>query len=298
MATSLPRKNRQASSISLQTGIRAPRAAARCDSVAGTPGLGTIKSWAKNVDSRWPPSSRVMPAARSLAAASATLASVRSSVAVTRAPRAAQKSAVAMPVRASPTTNTRFPRSSIPGPTQSPSVLLLPQFQSRQRKQRENQRGNPKADDYLRFAPACQLKVVVQWRHAKNALPGEAIGSHLQNHGDGLNDENAADEKQEHFLFDDDGNYADGATQRKRANIPHENICGVRVVPKKAQRSANQRAAENCQFARVRDVLDVEIAGEARVAGEISQDGERACGDDGASDGQSVEAVGEIYGVR
>ena len=38
-------------------------------------------------------------------------------MAVTRAPRAAQNSAVATPVRASPTTSTRLPASSIPGRT-------------------------------------------------------------------------------------------------------------------------------------------------------------------------------------
>ncbi len=53
-----------------------------------------------------------MPALRSEAIASPISFSVRASVAVTLAPRAAQNSAVATPVLASPTTSTRLPRNS------------------------------------------------------------------------------------------------------------------------------------------------------------------------------------------
>ena len=115
MATKRPRRKRQASSISLHTGMPRARAAARPGSVGGTPGLGTIRSCARKVSLRWPPSSSVQPASRSFAAASPSSAAARSSVAVTRAPRAAQNSAVATPVRASPTTSTRLPASSMPG---------------------------------------------------------------------------------------------------------------------------------------------------------------------------------------
>jgi len=55
------------------------------------------------------------PAARNFSAVSAISDSGRDSVAVTCAPRSAQNSAVAMPVRASPTTSTFLPASSITG---------------------------------------------------------------------------------------------------------------------------------------------------------------------------------------
>ena len=76
--------------------------AARRDSARSNPA-------AAKVSARWPPSSRVTPAARNFAAVSAISVSGRASVAVTRAPRSAQNSAVAMPVRASPTTSTCLP---------------------------------------------------------------------------------------------------------------------------------------------------------------------------------------------
>src|SRR5438067_10582827 len=50
------------------------------------------------------------------------------------------------------------------------TTLFRSQFQGRQRKQRKHQGGNPEADDHLRFAPAQQFEMVMNRRHAKNAL--------------------------------------------------------------------------------------------------------------------------------
>ena len=44
--------------------------------------------------------------------------------------------------------------------------------------------------------------------------------------------------------------------------------------------------------------LQFEVVGEDDVAADIGEHGERAGGDDGAADGESVEAVGEVDGVR
>src|ERR1017187_7137139 len=170
---------------------------------------------ARKASSRWPPSSNLHPAARSFAAASD---SERPSVAVTMAPRAAQKSAVAMPVRASPTTNTRLPSSSIPGFTHSlltTQELQLPQLQRGQRKQCKNQCGNPEAHDYFGLAPTRQLKMMVNRRHPKNAAARYAIRRHLKNHGERFNHENSAHKKQQYFLLDDDGDHAKCPAQRQ-----------------------------------------------------------------------------------
>src|SRR5207247_9473256 len=114
--------------------------------------------------SRWPPSSKTHPAARSLAAASLTSLSGRASVAVTRAPCAAQNSAVAMPVRARPTTSTRLRFNSYA------CVTPLPQFQRRQRKKREDQRRDPEPNTHFRFAPAVKLEVM-----ENRSLPADAL---------------------------------------------------------------------------------------------------------------------------
>src|ERR1700682_3457616 len=192
------------------------RAAASAGIISGTPGLGTIKSWSTKVCALWPPSSSVTPAARSFAAVSAICGSGRSSVAVTRAPRAAANRAVATPVRASPTTSTCLPASSIPG------LNSLPQFQRRQGKQREDQRRDPEPHDNFRFAPSSQLEMMMQRGHAENTLPCQAERRHLQNHRKRFQHENAANKKQENFLLDGDRHHPDGPAERERSDVPHE----------------------------------------------------------------------------
>src|SRR5271154_2511259 len=154
------------------------RAVRKCAVSAGTPRPRKNKTLSRKVFSRWLPSSRVTPASFSLAIASPISFSVRESVAVTRAPRAAQKSDVATPVLASPTTSTRFPRKSIPPGIvlyqfHSTSNVVLPQLQRRQRKQRKYKCGNPKSHDDFRFAPSQQFKMMVDGRHAEYALPAQ-----------------------------------------------------------------------------------------------------------------------------
>src|SRR5690242_11606728 len=127
MPTSRPFRNRYANSISLHTAIPFPRAACKCFSSAGTPGLGMMRSCSKKVLSWWPPSSSEIPASLNFPIASPISLSLRVSVAVTRAPRAAQKRAVATPVRASPTASTRFPRKSVPHDIESFRPRLAPQ---------------------------------------------------------------------------------------------------------------------------------------------------------------------------
>src|SRR6267143_127105 len=148
-----PSRKRSASSTSLQMVTPFARAACSKGASAGTPGLGTIRSCPRNTFSRWPPSSSLMPGARSGAIASPISFSVRASVAVTFAPRAAQKSAVARPVLASPTTSTRLPRNSNGFGINLAKFFnrsaSLPQLQRGQRKQRKNQRGDPKPHDHL-----------------------------------------------------------------------------------------------------------------------------------------------------
>src|SRR5713101_10163739 len=103
-----------------------------------------------------------------------------------------------MPVRASPTTSTRFPARSNPGLTS-----LSPQLQCGQRKQRKHQRDNPKSHDNFRFAPSQQLEMMVQRRHAKHAPASQLERADLNDHRKSLEHENAAEREQQNFLLDD-----------------------------------------------------------------------------------------------
>ena len=72
----------------------------------------------------------------------------------------------------------------------------------------------------------------------------------------------------------------------------------MRVVPKESERRADQSAAENREFADLRQMLDIEIGGKSGVAGDVSEHGERARGDHHAADGETIEAIGQIHRVR
>src|SRR5215469_10569380 len=95
---------------------------------------------------------------------------------------------------------------------QAPS---LPEFQGGQGEEGEDQRGDPEADDDLRFGPAQQFEVMVDGGHLEDALLAQLVGGYLQDDGEGFNHEDAADEGEKQFLLDHDGDGANGATQGK-----------------------------------------------------------------------------------
>ena len=97
--------------------------------------------------------------------------------------------------------------------------------------------------------------------------------------------------------LDDDGDGADGAAQGERAHVAHEDFSRMRVVPEEADGGADHGSAEDGQFADERHALQFEVVGEDDVAADVGEHGERAGGDDGAADGEAVQAVGQVDGV-
>jgi hypothetical protein len=61
------------------------------------------------------------------------------------------------------------------------------------------------------------------------------------------------------------------AADGQRADVAHEQVGRMRVVPEKGQRGAHQRAAKNGEFADLRQMLDIQIGAEARVAGDVGE---------------------------
>src|SRR5256885_11663239 len=139
--------------------------------------------------------------------------------------------------------------------------------------------------------------MMMDGRHAKDSLTAQFEGADLKDAVEEFDDENATDERQQNSVLDNDGDNADRAAEGERTDIAHEHFGGMRVGPKKAERSADERAAKNGKFTDARDVLNFEIVRPAVVAADISEHGERACSNDGAADGEAVETVGEIDGV-
>src|SRR5882762_9143365 len=197
---------------------------------------------------------------------------------------------VPRPARACPATQTNS--ASLP---QYP--FPLSQLQRRQRKQRKNQRGDPKPHDHFRFAPTEQFEMMMNGRHAEDALAAQFEGAHLQNHGKRFDDEDTADEKEQDFLLDDDRNGAQRSAQRQRSNVPHEDFGGMRVVPEKSERCPDERAAKYSELADARDILNLEISGPAVVAAHVGQNRKRASRDHRAADRQAIKPVRQVHGV-
>src|SRR5687767_6603853 len=283
-----PFSQRHASSSSPIVSTPARRASSNTGCSNATPGLVTIRSAPASVAGRCPPSSSSTPASRNRGASSND---ARVSVSITRAPLLASSFAAAMPLRAAPTTTTRRP-STVKSSTPSPPL------QRRQTEQRKDDRQDEKTRDDLRLAPANQLEVMVDRRHLEDALAGQLEGCDLDDDRPRLHHEDAADDDEQQFLLDEDGDRAKRAAEGERADVTHEDFGGIRVVPEETEARADERAAEDRELARRRKAHQVQVLGELRVAGDISQRRERRSGDTERADGKPVQSIGEVYGVR
>src|SRR5262249_52950895 len=257
IATMRPRSQREASSSSPMTGTPALRAFATTGCSGGTPGLITIKSASANVSARCPPSSSATPSWRSGSAAGA---SGCVSDNVPRAPRFASSSAAAMPLLAAPATVTRFPfTSGSRAPSHEPPATTSPELQRCEAEQREDDSHDHEPADDLRLAPPALLEVVMERRHLEHALAGHLEGRHLDDDRQSFEQEDAADNKQQQLLLDQNRHRRESGAERERADIAHENFRGIRVVPEEAERRADDRAAEDGHVGDGRQVNHVEL---------------------------------------
>src|SRR5579862_491668 len=284
MATTGHDSMRKASSISLHTGIPRRTAAASSAASRGTPGLGTTRSMSRSRSGPSSPSRSSTPAGTR----GAPLAAGRASATRTRAPRCASAAATASPVRRKPTTRTCRPGS----------IAASAELQRREREQRTDDRDDPEADDDLRLGPAEELEVVVDRRHAEDALPPQLERHHLADHRQRLDDEDAADDQQHELLARDERDDPERRAECERADVAHEHLRRVGVEPEEAEARRRERAAEDRELARARDVRDLEVLGDLRVARGVGEDRVRPARDHDGSDREPVEPVGQVDGVR
>src|ERR1700678_1124902 len=311
MARMLPLRNCAASSSSPMTVN--PKALTWTSSgvSSGTPGLTTIRSWRRKVSRPWPPDSTMMPCSRRAGISLAKAAAERMSETVTCAPCWRRNRAADRPDLPNPTTRTFLPFNSIRTPALIGSIAnsncgtqrrcgcaALAEFERGECKQCKHQGRNPEADDDFGFAPAEELEVMVQRSHLEDTLLAQLVAAHLQNNGKGLEHEDAADEREQQLLANDDCDGGDGSAEGERADIAHEDFSGMGVVPEKADGGADHRSAEDGDLADQGHALEFEVVGKDDVAADVGEHGERAGGDDGAADSQAVEAVGEVDGIR
>src|SRR5690242_14477765 len=276
--------------------------------VSGTPGAST--SAVIFDQSAWRRSLAGMPAETALATRASS-----SSKAMTSAPPASNALALASPELPSPNTATRLPANVVTGimNVHPRAWLRTPgrhtrdaaqcassassQLERRQPDKGENDCDDPEPDHDLRLGPAELLEMVMDRRHLEHAFAGELEREHLHDHRDRFEDEQSADHRQHDLVLGGDRHGAEQAAERERAGIAHEDGGGRRVEPQESKPSADQSSAHDRKFAGSGDVMDLQVVGEDRIAGEIRDHAKAQRRDDDRNDGQPVEAVGEIHRV-
>src|SRR6266849_6508302 len=273
MATSGHGSSPKASSISLSTAMPRRTAAASTGASRGTPGLGTTRSIPASRSGPSSPRRSSTPAGIPL---TPRAAAGRASAARTRTPRAASAAATACPVRRKPSTRTWRGR------------FILAQLQGREREQRTDHRHDPEAHDDLRLGPAEELEVMVDGRHAEDALAPEPVGDHLSDHRERLDHEHAPHQEEHQLLAGDERDHAERRAERERADVAHEHLRRVGVEPEKAEAGGPERAAEDRELARAGHVGNLQVLGDASVPGGVGEDGVRPARDHDRPDGQTV----------
>src|SRR5690625_4800744 len=98
-------------------------------------------------------------------------------------------------------------------------------------------------------------------RHPKQPFSSQFERSDLQNHRSRLHHEDSADDDQSQRLMNHESDRSDQTSQRERSGISHKNIRRMRVKLEKRQTGPDQRAADDRQLARPRNVADKQIIG-------------------------------------
>src|SRR3546814_10102617 len=147
------------------------------------------------------------PLLRSTSGTSASRALARwsslSSQAQTSAPDACSARAAARPDLPRPSTATGKPAKklrSIRG-AGTGTAELLSQLEGGEAGEGQDGGDDPEADDDGRLGPALLLEVVVQRRHADDALAGQLEGGDLDDDGDRLQHEEAADDAEHQLVI-------------------------------------------------------------------------------------------------
>ena len=83
----------------------------------------------------------------------------------------------------------------------------------------------------------------------KTRLPVSLNDADLDHDRRRLEHEDAADDDEDELLLDEERDRAERAAERERADVSHEDVGGIRVVPEEAEAGADQRAAEDRQLA-------------------------------------------------
>eukprot|EP01022_Parablepharisma_sp_SALTPOND_P026954 TRINITY_DN652_c1_g3_i1.p2 TRINITY_DN652_c1_g3~~TRINITY_DN652_c1_g3_i1.p2 ORF type:complete len:1102 (+),score=458.93 TRINITY_DN652_c1_g3_i1:51019-54324(+) len=177
------------------------------------------------------------------------------------------------------------------------------QLQRRQAQQHQHHGDDPESHHHLGFLPALLLVVMVQRRHQQDATAGAEtlfrileIG-HLDHHRQRLHHEDAAHDEQHDLLAHDHRDGAQRAAQRQRADVAHEDLRRIGVVPEEGQARAAHGATEDQQLASTGDVRDEQVLGIAGATGQVGEQAQRRAHQHGRHDGQAIQAIGQVDSI-
>ena len=155
---------------------------------------------------------------------------------------------------------------------------------SEQRRQAAQRTHAGEHGDELYFAPAAELKVMVQRRHLEKALAVRRLEvDDLQNVGQRLADVDKADGDQHERHIVGKGQRRHRAAEEQRACVTHEDLGGVEIIDEEAENSPDERRSINAEL-----LIALPPDGEH---GEKQADRHRHAA------GQAVDAVRDVDGV-
>src|SRR5688500_13506293 len=301
-------RKRSAISVSLTTSIPRCSAATITGASGGTPGLTTTRDAAERRFASCPPSSTATPSAsRSLAVTSRS--GVRlASVAYTRLPPRASSVATERPLRARPITAIS-PRSQSArsAGSETRGDGMSAQLERAHREHGKQDRNDPEPDDHLILMPTLQLEMVVQRRAQEEPVLLRVLESvpplpvleeePLPKHRDRLDHEDEADEDQQEFRLEQNGDGSERAAERQRTGIAHEHLRRIRVVPQKADQRSDHRGAKDGELPGVDEIEDAEITARVDASDDVGKDRERRERDGAQPRRETIHPVGEIHRV-
>ena len=144
--------------------------------------------------------------------------------------------------------------------------------------------------------------MVVQRRHAEDALAGGLKNADLDDVGEDDSDEEATDDDGEQLRLGEDRQARDSSTESEGTRVTHEDLRRRGVPPQESRKGADQCGTEDRQVERVSRRVAVRLVrAELRTrldALEVGDERVRAKDKDRDTRGQAVEAVRQVRRVR
>ena len=119
----------------------------------------------------------------------------------------------------------------------------------------------------------------------------------LQNHRDRFGEEDKADDEQQEFALEQNGDRAHRTAQRERTGVAHEHLRRMRVVPEESDTRANNGSAKDRQLTGAAQVEHLQVRAGIDTTDEIGEESERQHGDRDKACRESIQPISEIHRV-